>query len=74
MLVMKTDYSKILNKMMLKCEASFLKCDKCEVKYPWYDPHQYDVQTQSHSGTAIDYLHFPQNPPPSRYSKESFTL
>ena len=40
MLVMKTDYSKILNKMMLKCEASFLKCEKCEVKYSWYDPQQ----------------------------------
>ena len=38
---MKTDDSKKWNEMTLKCEASFSKCDKCEVKYPWYDPHEY---------------------------------
>ena len=24
-------------KMMLTCEVKFLNCDKCEVKYPWYE-------------------------------------
>ena len=28
--------------MTLKCKTSFLKCDKCEVKFTWYDPH-YDL-------------------------------
>ena len=32
---MKTEYSKNLTKMTLKCEVSFLKCDKCEVTYSW---------------------------------------
>ena len=36
---MKTDNSKKWNEMTLKCEANFCTCDKCEVKYPWYDPH-----------------------------------
>ena len=58
--------------MTLKCDISFLKCDKCEVKYPWYHPHQYDVQTQRHSGTAIDYIHFPPNPAPSHYSERLY--
>ena len=37
---METGDSKKWNEMTLKCEASFLKCDKCEVKYSWYDPQQ----------------------------------
>ena len=36
----KTDDSKKWNEMTLKCVASFLKCDKCKDKYPWYDPKQ----------------------------------
>ena len=40
---MKADNSKNWKEMTLKCEARFLNCDKCEVKYPWYDPQ--DMKT-----------------------------
>ena len=36
---MKTDDRTKWNEMTPKCEACFVKCDKCEVKYPRYDPH-----------------------------------
>ena len=39
---MKTESSKKWTKMTLKCEVSFCKCDKCEVKYSWQAPlHSY---------------------------------
>ena len=32
---MKSEDSRKLIKMTLKFEVSFLKCDKCEVRYSW---------------------------------------
>ena len=49
---MKTDDSKKWSEMTLKCEASFFKCDKCEVKYQRYDPRGQDMQV-----TLLDYVY-----------------